>query len=270
MRQVLPAVLVTAALGAAFVASKQGPSRESVIPLSRAVADHEKALDRTSASVFPLSADEEREIGARMDAGMNRNPPAPGTPQASRAALWREMGQTAAASPLAARFRGRWEFRTTPEGGLNAFALPGGFLYATDALVARLSRDPDALLFVVGHELGHVQLGHTADGYRLGKDAKDPVTAVLGGVLSVGRIFAQLHFSETQELEADAFAAKLLKSLKKDPRAGLRAMDALGLRADSDTKRGAASVVVEGAADYFKTHPGSWERRAAIEREADR
>ena len=268
MRQVLPAVMIVAALGAAVLASKQGRSRESLLPLSRTVAEHEKALDRTAAVVFPLSADEERAIGERLDASMREAPAAPGTPRATREALWREMGMTAAASPLVVRFRGRVVFRVAGR-GLNAFALPGGFVYCTDALLEKLRSDTDAIMFVAGHELGHIELGHTADAYRLGQ-GKDPVTAVLGGVASVARVFAELHFSPSQELEADAYAVRLLRSLKRDPRAGLRALDALGLPPDGDTKRDPGRVVLEGVSDYFATHPGSWERRAALEKEAAR
>lgn len=259
-KKAVPAVLVLCALAAAFAVSK-GSSRESAIPLSRAIAEHGKAVDRGAALAFPLSADEERAIGDRLDESMrDRRPPAPGSPRASRDALWRELGPQAAASPLVVRFRGRYVFRTTAHGGLNAFAIPGGYVYATDSLVERLAKDPDALLFVLGHEIGHVELGHTADAYRL-REAKDPLRAVVGVFASVARVFAELHFSPTQELEADAYAARLLRSVNKDPAAGLRAMDALGLKAGDKTDR---------LSDYFSTHPGSFERRAAIEKEAAR
>lgn len=259
-KKLVPAALVAAALGAAFVVNK-GESRESAIPLSRAIAEHGKAVDRGAALAFPLSADEERAIGDKLDESMrDREPLVPGSPRASRDALWRELGPQAAASPLVVRFRGRCVFRTTAHGGLNAFAMPGGYVYATDSLVEKLAKDPDALLFVLGHELGHIELGHTADGYRL-RDAKDPLRAVVGVFASVARVFAELHFSPSQELEADAYAGKLLRSLKKDPSSGLRAMDALGLKAGDRT---------DHLSDYFSTHPGSFERRAAIEKEAAR
>jgi len=269
MKKALPAVLISAALGVALLLSKKGgPSRESLLPLSRAVAEQEKGIDRAAAVAFPLSPDEERRVGEGIDRALNgAAAPAPGTPAAAAAARWREFGGDAARSPLVTRFRGRYEFRATPSGGLNAFAVPGGFVYATLPLLDRLGSDGDALLFVLGHEIGHVELGHCADAYRLGAGAHDPITAVLGGVLSVGRLFAELHFSSTQELEADRFAVRLVRSVRGDPRAGLRVFDALGLTADRETKRDPGAVAAEGMTDYFRTHPGSWERRAALERE---
>jgi len=267
VKTLAPFLLVAAALTAAFVVGRGGRSRESLLPMSRAVAEHGKALDRGTAIVFPLSADEEREIGAKIDKELRASEPAPGTAAASRAALWKELGLEAAGSPLVTRFRGRYEFRASRDGSVNAFAVPGGFVYATEGLLEKLAKDPDGLLFVLGHEIGHIELGHCADAYRLRAGAKDPLRAVLGGVILIPRLLASLHFSASQELEADAYAVKILRSRGRDPAAGLRVFDALGLKADADTKRGPGEVAVEGLSDYFHTHPGSWERRAALERE---
>lgn len=267
-KDLLPLLIISAALGGAFLLSRGGRSRESALPLSRAVAEHAKGIDRGAAVVFPMTPDEERRIGERLSARWSGLAPAPGTPEAARDGLWRELGGTAAASPLVQRFRGRYVFGVVP-GSPNAFALPGGYVYGTHELVERLRQDEAALLFVLGHELGHVELGHCADAWRL-RSGKDPVSAVVGGVGSIPRALASLHFNETQELEADAYAARLVRSLGRDPAAGLRVMDALGLPGDARTKRGSGEIAVEVLADYFRTHPGSWERRAAIEREAAR
>ncbi len=268
MKKAAPFALVAFALSAAFVVSRGGRSRESLLPVSRAVAEHAKGLDRGSAIVFPLSADEERAIGERIAKDLGASEPAPGTTGASRAALWRELGLEAAGSPLVTRFRGRYDFRTSDHRQVNAFAVPGGFVYATFGLLEKLHQDPDALLFTLGHEIGHIELGHCADAYRLRAGAKDPLRALLGGVILIPRLLASLHFSPGQELEADAYAARLLRSLKRDPAAGLRTFDALGLKADAELRRGPGRVAAEGLSDYFRTHPGSWERRAALEREA--
>jgi hypothetical protein len=268
VKQLAPIALVAFALAAAFVVSRSGPSRESLLPVSRAVAEHAKSLDRGSAVVFPLSIDEERAIGEKIAREMVGEPaPAPGTPEASRAALWKELGLEAASSTLVKRFRDRYEFRTTGHGGVNAFAVPGGFVYGTRGLQEKLEKDVDALLFVLGHEIGHIELGHCADAYRLRAGAKDPLRAILGGMVFIPRLLASLHFSPSQELESDAYAARLMRSLKRDPAAGLRVFDALGLKADAGTKRGPGGVAIEGLSDYFRTHPGSWERRGALERE---
>ena len=268
MKKAAPVVLVILALGVAAIVGRGGRSRESVLPLSRVVADHEKALDRGVALALPLSAEDERRLGEKLDKGLSPSMPAPGTPEASRCALWKELGLTAAASPLVSRFRGRYEFRTISGGGPNAFAGPGGFVYVTDELLKKVSKDPDAVLFVAAHEIGHIELGHTADAARFHTRREDPVRAVFSGAASFARFFAAFHFSPGQELEADVYAARLLRSLHRDPSAGLRTFDALGLTADKEIRRGPGEVAVEGLSDYFATHPGAWERRNALEREA--
>jgi hypothetical protein len=264
MRERLPLVLAVAAAGAAFLVARAGPSRESLLPVSRVVAEHEKGLDRASAVVFPLSPDEERRIGTEMAGAMGDFTPPPGSAASAGAAAWREAAGSAARSPLVKRFPGLYVFRIVDESSPNAFALPGAYVFATRGLLEKLGGDFDALTFVAGHEIGHIELGHTADAYRL-RQGSDPVSAVFGGVLSIPRLFAELHFSKTQELEADAFSVALMRSIGRDPRAGLRVMDALGLTAERTTKRGVDEVAFEGMADYFHTHPGSWERRAALE-----
>jgi Zn-dependent protease with chaperone function len=78
-----------------------------------------------------------------------------------------------------------------------------------------------------------------------------------------------VQFSSAQELEADAFAVRLMRSLRRDPRAGRRVFDALDIPKDANTKRGPDEVALEGLTDYFHTHPGGWERRAALERQIE-
>ena len=70
------------------------------------------------------------------------------------------------------------------------------------------------------------------------------------------------------KLSTSIACRRLLRSLHRDPSAGLRTFDALGLTADKEIRRGPGEVAVEGLSDYFATHPGAWERRNALEREA--
>lgn len=266
-KTLLPLALLSLAGGAAVLLARGGsPSRESLLPLSRAAAEHVKGADRATAVAFPLSADEERAIGERLSRDVVESGAEAGSRPAALAARWREFGADAASSPLVTRQRGRYVFGVTGGPGVNAFALPGGFVYATPGLLERFARDEDALLFVLGHEIGHVELGHCADGFRL-RQSRSPAGQVAQSVLSLGRFLAELHFSEVQELEADAFAARLVASRRRDPAGGLRALGALGLAGDTDTKRDPGSVAFEPLADYFRTHPGSWERRTSLERE---
>ena len=129
----------------------------------------------------------------------------------------------------------------------NGFALPGGTLVLTDALVA--VAEPDALLGVMAHELGHVQRRHATrmavEGALLGTG----VAVITGDVTSVLAtapvLLATLSFSRAHELEADCYAlASLLETIASAP-------------ADSATSR----------SDMLSSHP-STPARAQLLRDA--
>src|SRR6266478_1594021 len=53
-----------------------------------------------------------------------------------------------------------WSFRVVDDPVVNAFALPGGFIYVTRGILAHLNSEAE-LAGVVGHEIGHVTARHT-------------------------------------------------------------------------------------------------------------
>ena len=115
--------------------------------------------------------------------------------------------------------------------GLNAFALPGGHIVLTDALVKMLADKPDALVGVLAHELGHVQHQH---GLRLA--AQTSALGVIAGlalgdfsVLLAGApaLLAQLGYSRDFEREADAYARELLRAAGISPRVMVEFFDRL-------------------------------------------
>lgn len=98
--------------------------------------------------------------------------------------------------------------------GANAFALPGGSIVVTDGLVELLDDQPDAIVGVMGHELGHV--AHR-DGLDLMVRA-GLLSALLGLVVgdassflaTVPATLATQAYSRDAERRADASAAQLL------------------------------------------------------------
>ncbi len=52
-----------------------------------------------------------------------------------------------------------WTFRVLDDPVVNAFALPGGFIYITRGILAHLSSEAE-LVGVMGHEIGHVTARH--------------------------------------------------------------------------------------------------------------
>src|SRR4051794_13555039 len=68
-------------------------------------------------------------------------------------------------------------------GPVNALALPGGFLFVSNALADWCQRQPDELAFVIGHVMAHLTLPRRSGwpGWRgsLGSFLGDPTLAVL-------------------------------------------------------------------------------------------
>jgi len=117
-----------------------------------------------------------------------------------------------------------WRFTILDSDVVNAFALPGGHVYATRALLALASSEAE-LAGVLGHEIGHVTARHTAQRYSSGVLAQAGTTAatILGGVFlgSAGAQLAQntvggtaqlalAGYSRDQEFEADTLGVRYL------------------------------------------------------------
>lgn len=106
---------------------------------------------------------------------------------------------------------------------VNAFALPGGYIYATRGLLA-LANDADELAAVLAHEMGHVSSRHAA------KRQSEAIRAVfLGRIANVLRDPASVgqalrdsdnvlaSFSRAQELEADEIGVETAVRAGFDP-----------------------------------------------------
>jgi Zn-dependent protease with chaperone function len=105
--------------------------------------------------------------------------------------------------------------------GANAFALPGGAIVMTDELVEMLEDEPDAIVGVLAHELGHVL-------HRDGVDMlvrSSLVSALIGVVLGDASTFlatvpatlATQSYSRDAERRADAYAAQALHQAGLSP-----------------------------------------------------
>ena len=97
---------------------------------------------------------------------------------------------------------------------MNAFALPGGYVFVTRRLIEVCSWDHDELAFVLGHEMGHVIKRHAierlmANALFNGIVARLPVGGAVLRPHVAALLTTLLHqgYSREQELEADAFGA---------------------------------------------------------------
>jgi predicted Zn-dependent protease len=159
-----------------------------------------------------------------------------------------------------------WRFTfavvTAPE--VNAFALPGGFVFLTRSLVEFCEQDRDELAFIVGHEMGHIVRRHAMDRLmantvlRAAVSGLAPARGLAGQSLaSLATTVFQKSYAQDQELEADRFGVQLAQRAGFDPEAATRALDRLGTQARES-----------GILDhYFSSHPPLQLRVQNLQRE---
>lgn len=149
---------------------------------------------------------------------------------------------------------------------VNAFALPGGQIFITEALLALLKTE-DELAAVLGHEIAHVLARHSAEHL-----AKAQLTQTLIGAVALGSgsydaaQLAQLAGSlinmkhgRDDEIEADRLGVRLTREAGYDPRAMIAVMQVL------ERASGAS-----GRPEFASTHPSPANRVQKIKEELDR
>ena len=109
-----------------------------------------------------------------------------------------------------------WSFAVVDEQAVNAFALPGGFIYITRGILPFLRNEAE-LAAVMGHEVGHVDAKHAAEAYSKQQFA--------GGGLAVAGIL----FPETQGIQGLAGLGLGMLFLKNGREAELES-DQLGVK----------------------------------------
>ncbi|MBY0527030.1 MAG: M48 family metallopeptidase [Gemmataceae bacterium] len=145
----------------------------------------------------------------------------------------------------------RFRFYAVQSRELNAFALPGGFIFIQRPLLEFCGWDRDEIAFVLGHEMGHVIKRHAIHRLMASSVIQTGVTRLpIGGVLGapVRNLAATLlnqGYSQDQELEADALGVRLTLAAGYDAGAGRR------LLARMQTMPGEAWVLTS----YFSSHP---------------
>ncbi|CAG1019696.1 partial Beta-barrel assembly-enhancing protease, partial [Burkholderiaceae bacterium] len=143
-----------------------------------------------------------------------------------------EIGQRLARNSHRAQLD--WHFTVVDSPEVNAFALPGGYIYVTRGLMAYMDSEAD-LAGVIGHEIGHVTARHGAQRATRAQTAGLGVLAatILGAVLEgrgvggAGDLASQVSqsvaagyiasYSREQELEADRLGAEYLARVNYNP-----------------------------------------------------
>ena len=126
-----------------------------------------------------------------------------------------------------------YHFAVVEDKEVNAFSLPGGYVFVNDGLIKKTAND-DELAGVVAHEVAHVAARHAVKRYESGLGLQLVQLATLaarqGAVtqgVSVAAQAAQLAYARQDELEADRLAVKYLKAAGFNPKGMLTFLETL-------------------------------------------
>jgi beta-barrel assembly-enhancing protease len=177
------------------------------------------------------------------------------------------VGSRIVAQSSAARASYRFNFHLLADTRtVNAFALPGGQIFITQALL-KLLKSEDEVAGVLGHEVGHVLARHSAEHL-----AKQQLTQQLIGAIAIGSgsydatQLAQLAGSlinmkhgRDDELESDTLGLRLMREAGYDPRAMLSVMQKLE-KASGGSRQ----------PEFASTHPSPANRIARIREQLEK
>src|SRR5512134_1704571 len=119
-----------------------------------------------------------------------------------------------------------WSFKVVDDASVNAFALPGGYIYVTRGIMTHLRSEAE-LAGVLGHEIGHVTGRHSAQqmsqqqlamgGLLIGMVAV-PELQQYGGLVQQGLGLLFLKFGRDDENEADQLGLRYMTREAYEPR----------------------------------------------------
>ncbi|SCZ66171.1 M48 family metalloprotease [Thiohalomonas denitrificans] len=173
-----------------------------------------------------------------------------------------------------------YRFTVLDSSEVNAFALPGGYIYITRGLLAYLNSE-DELAAVLGHEIGHVTARHSVR--QISASTAANLGFTLGALLvpelqnrGVSDLFSTLStallrgYGREHELEADRLGAQYLAGTGRDPEAML---DVVGVLKNQEQfeiqlakEENREPRVYHGV---FATHPDNDERLKTVVRQAE-
>lgn len=147
-----------------------------------------------------------------------------------------------------------WTFTIVDNPAINAFALPGGYIYITRGILPYLA-DESELAGVLGHEIGHVTARHAAQQYTratggsigiLALSIFVPAARPFGDAASLGVGLLSLKYGRDDEIQADALGLEYASKSGWDPTAVPRFLNTLS-QVDATSEK--------GVPNWLSTHP---------------
>ncbi len=155
-----------------------------------------------------------------------------------------------------------YTFKVVDSPEINAFALPGGFIYVNRGLIEAADTE-DELAGVLAHEIGHVVARHGADqamraglaqtglgalGSILGRGSSSSIGKMAGEMVASG-VF--MRFSRQAEREADRLGARMVYDTRMQP---------AGMVSFFEKLAGMQKTEPNAVLKFFSSHPSPVER----------
>ncbi|KQV35621.1 MULTISPECIES: M48 family metalloprotease [unclassified Rhizobium] len=146
---------------------------------------------------------------------------------------------------------------------INAFALPGGYLYVTRGLLA-LADDASEVAAVLSHEMAHVTANHGIERQQreeaeviASRVVSEVLSSDLAGKQALARGKLRLAaFSRNQELQADVIGVRMLGEAGYDPYAAARFLDSMAAYA----RFSSVDPDADQSLDFLSSHPSAPQR----------
>ncbi len=162
-----------------------------------------------------------------------------------------------------------WKFTVVDDPQVNAFALPGGFIYVTRGILANMNSEAE-LVGVLGHEIGHVTARHSASqmsraqlaqlGLGLGAVLRPDLQGYIGAA-GAGLQLLFLKYTRDDESQADMLGFRYSLRSGYDPHAML---DLFSMLASVESASGQERLPA-----WAVTHPYPENRLAQTQRMID-
>lgn len=163
----------------------------------------------------------------------------------------------------------QYHFKILDSPVVNAFAVPGGYIYLTRGILAQLNNEAE-LMGIMGHEMGHITARHTAQ-----QQTNQQIGQVLliGGMMASKKVAAManeamagmqllfLSFSRANEREADQLGVEYSSKIGYDAHKMADFFNVLNKMNMSSNQAGVPT--------WMSTHPDPGERNVAVNKTAD-
>jgi len=232
----------------------EGPERFSFETLFRVAGQPIKTLDRSITKAIGINAKDEKELGDYLAAELKtREVPGYETEKIYVNSVIEELANQY--NPKKLNFR-----VFIIEGSPNAFAIAGGNIVITTGMLAMLKTESE-LVGILGHEKGHIDLGHCIDQLRIyAKTYHSSLGTFLDWYLG---LLLRSSFSKFQENESDRFGFESLIALQYDPQALADAFQQMLVAFPSQEPSS-----IHPLQDYLTSHPSlstraeNWKEKA--------